>query len=126
LRDDGAALVIHGDSERDLLSAAPMKTKAMPAKRAMRMSLTTFFTACHDGGVEALAQAGGHVVDLMGTIDFYGLAGGIERDFAVLTAAQMFFQISAHLCGNRIFKHIVEQGNELSASHFSTPFFLRK
>ncbi len=80
-----------------------------------------FFAAGHDGGVEAFAEAGGHVVDLVGAIDLDGFAGGVEGDFAVLAAAQMLLEVGAHLSGNGVVDHVVEQGEKLSAGHFSTP-----
>jgi hypothetical protein len=52
-------------------------------------SSAAFFAAGHDGGVEAFAEVGGQIINLMGAIDFNGLAGGVERDLAVVTAAQM-------------------------------------
>ena len=85
-----------------------------------------FFTAGHDGGVEALAQVGRQVIDFVGAVDFDGLAGGAEGHLAVVAAAQMFLQVSAHFSGHRIVDQVIEQGEELSAGHFSTPFFLRK
>ena len=39
-------------------------------------SSAAFFASGHDGGVEAFAEVGGKVVDLVGAIDFDGLAGG--------------------------------------------------
>ena len=90
-----------------------------------------FFAAGHDGGMEAFAEAGGHLVDLVGAVDLDGLAGGAEGDFAVLAAAQVLLQVGTHLGGYRIVDQIVEQSQKLSAGHFSTPtslepFFERK
>jgi hypothetical protein len=90
------------------------------------LGLAAFFAAGHDGGVEALAEVGGQVVDFVGTIDLDGFAGGAEGDLAVLATAQMFLQVSAHFGGYRIVDQIIEQSEKLSAGHFSTPFFLRK
>ena len=77
--------------------------------------------AGHDGGVEALAEAGGQVVDLVGAIDFDGLAGGIEGDHAVIAAAEMLLQLRSHLRRDRAVNEVVQQGKELSAGHFSAP-----
>src|ERR1017187_850971 len=52
-------------------------------------SSAAFFAEGHDGGVEAFAEVGGQIINLMGAIDFNGLAGGVERELAVVTAAQM-------------------------------------
>ena len=60
--------------------------RADRADRCLRSA--ALFAAGHDGGVEALAEAGGQVVDLVGAIDFDGLAGGVEGDFAVVAAAR--------------------------------------
>jgi hypothetical protein len=40
----------------------------------------------HDGGVEAFAQLVGDLVDLVVPVDFDGLVGGVEDDFAVLAS----------------------------------------
>jgi hypothetical protein len=40
----------------------------------------------HDGGVKAFAQLVGDLVDLVTLIDFNGLVGGVEDDFAVLAS----------------------------------------
>ena len=46
-----------------------------------------FLTARHDGGVQALAQIGGKVVDFVGAIDLDGFARGVEGDLTVVTAS---------------------------------------
>ena len=85
-----------------------------------------FFAAGHDGGVEAFAEAGGHVVDLVGAVDFDGLAGGRESDFAVLAALEVLLQVGAEGGRHRVVNEIVEKGEELCAGHFSPTFFFRK
>ena len=97
-----------------------------PGRNAALFVLAAFFATGHDGGVEALAQVGRKIVDLVGAIDFDGFAGGAEGDLAVLAAAQVFLQVGAHFGGYRVVDQIVEQSEKLSAGHFSTPFFLRK
>jgi len=87
--------------------------------------------AGHDGGVEALAQAGWEVVNLMGSIDFDGLPRGVENDLAVPAAAQVGLQFGARLGGHRVVDQVVEKGEKLFAGHFSlpvsmSPFFLWK
>src|ERR1039458_3545718 len=77
------------------------------------------FAAGHDGGVEALAEAGGQVVDLVGTVDFDGLARGVEDDLAVAAAPQVLLQLGARLGGHRVVDQVVEKGEKLSAGHFS-------
>jgi len=85
-------------------------------------SLAAFFAAFHDGFVEAVAEGGGHLVDFVGAVDFDGLAGGVESDFAVLAAAEVFLEVGAHLSRHGVIDHVVEHGQKLSARHFSLPF----
>ena len=85
---------------------------------------TAFLAAGHDGGVEAFAEAGGKVVDLVGTVDFNGLARSVENHLAVPAAAQVGLQFCARFGSHRIVDQVVEKGEKLFASHFSTPFFL--
>jgi hypothetical protein len=89
------------------------------------------FAASHDGGVETFAEIGRQVVDLVGTIDFNGFTGCIQGDFAMLATTEVLLQIGTHFGRNGVVNQIVEQRNEFSAGHFSTPvalgpFFLRK
>lgn len=80
-----------------------------------------FFAAGHDGGVEALAEIGGKVVDLVGTIDLYGFAGSVEDDFAVAALVKMLFDLGTRFSGNGVVNHVVEQGDKFGAGHASTP-----
>ena len=73
--------------------------------------------------MEAVAETGRHVVDLVGTIDLDRFARGAEGDLAVLTSAQVLLQVTPHLGGYRVVDQVIEHGEELSARHFSTPFF---
>jgi len=68
-----------------------------------------FFAARHDGGVEAFAEAGGQVVDFVGAVDLNGLARGVQGDFAVFAAAQVFLQVGAHLGRDAVVNEVVEQ-----------------
>jgi hypothetical protein len=70
--------------------------------------LAAFFAAGHDGGVEALAEAGGHVVDLVGAVDLDGLARGGESDFAVLATPKVLLQVGTHLGGDSVIDKVVE------------------
>jgi hypothetical protein len=85
-----------------------------------------FFAAGHYGGVEALAEAGRQVVNFMRPIDFNGLAGGAEGDFAVAAPVQMLVQLGASLHSHFIVNEVVEEGEKLCAGHFSAPFLRRK
>jgi len=58
--------------------------------------------ALHDRLVQPLAQAGRHLVDLVGSINLDCLACGAQRDFAVFATAQVLLQIGTHLGRNRI------------------------
>ncbi len=91
-----------------------------------RVASTAFFTAGHDGGVEAFAEAGGELVDLVGTIDFNGLAGGIKGDFTVLAALEVLLELGAGFGRHRIVDEVVEEGEKFRTGHFALPFFLRK
>lgn len=93
--------------------------------------LAAFFAASHDGRVEAFAEAGGHVVDFVRTVDLDGLPSGAQGHFAMLAAAQMFLELGTHCRRHRVVNEVVEQGEKFSASQFSTPnslepLFLRK
>jgi len=79
------------------------------------------FTAGHDGGVEALAQSGGQFIDLVGAVDFDGLAGGVEDDLAVAAASQMRLQLGANFGGHSAVNQIIEKAEKLFAGHFPTP-----
>jgi hypothetical protein len=45
-----------------------------------------FYALRHDRGVEAFAQFGGDLVDLVAFVDFDGLVRGVEDDLAVLAS----------------------------------------
>jgi hypothetical protein len=79
-----------------------------------------FFATGHNGGVEALAEVGGKVIDLVGTINFDCLAGGVEGDLAVAAAAEMLLQFGAGLDGYRVVDEVVEESEEFRAGHFSS------
>jgi hypothetical protein len=76
--------------------------------------------------VEAFAEVGGKVVDLVGAIDFDGLSSGVEGDLAVIAAVEVLLQFGAGLGGDRVVDEIVEKSEKLRAGHFLAPFFLRK
>jgi hypothetical protein len=86
-----------------------------------KAGLTAFFAAGHDGGVEAFAEIGGKVVDLVGPVDLDGLAGSVEDDFAVAALVKMLFDLSARFSGNRVVDEFVKQGDKFGAGHASTP-----
>jgi len=60
--------------------------------------------------METLAKTGGHIVDLVGTINLYRFAGSAKRDLAVFASAQVLLQVGAHFGGDRVVDQIVEQG----------------
>lgn len=84
----------------------------------------SFFASFHDGGVEAFAESGGQIVDLMGAVYLDGFAGGVEGHFAVFAAAQVGFEFGARFGGHGAVDQVVEQGQKLGTGHFATPFFL--
>jgi hypothetical protein len=96
-----------------------------------KKNLTALLAAGHDGGVEALAQAGGKVVNFVGAIDFDGLAGGVEDYLAVSAAAEVGLKFGAHIRGHLIVDQVIEKCEKLFAGHFTIPvsmslFFLWK
>ena len=89
-------------------------------------ALTALLTPRHDGRVQALAEAGRQIVDLVGAVDLDGLASGGEGDFAMLAAMQMLLQFGAGLDGHFVVDQVVEQSQKFGAGHFSAPFLRRK
>jgi hypothetical protein len=87
-------------------------------------SSAAFFAARHDGGVEAFTEAWGQVIDFVRSIDLDGLARGVESHLAVFAAMQVLLQFNACLRTYRIIDQVVEEREEFSAGHFSTPIFL--
>jgi hypothetical protein len=76
----------------------------------LKVASAAFFAASHDGGVEAFAEAGRHVVDFVGAVDFDGFAGGGEGNFAVLAALEVLLQVGPHGGRNGVVNQIVEEG----------------
>jgi hypothetical protein len=86
--------------------------------RWLRDAISVCFDATgFDGGVEALADSGRHLVDLVAAIDLDGFAGGVEDDFAVAALAQVSFDFGSGLGCDRFVDHVVEDREKLSASH---------
>src|ERR1039458_7108613 len=73
--------------------------------------------AGHDGGVEAIAQAGGQVINFMRPVDFDSLLRGVEDDLAVAAAAEVSLQFGPHLGRHRIVDQVIEKGEKLFAGH---------
>jgi hypothetical protein len=67
-----------------------------------RLCSTAFFASLHDGGVQAVTQIIGHLVDLMATIDLNRLLSRVEDDFAVAAFLQVQLDFSAGLGGNGV------------------------
>jgi hypothetical protein len=105
------------------------------AARGSGSPSAAFFAAGHDGGVEALAETVGQVVDFVGAVDFDGLAGGVEDDFAVAAAVQVLFN-SARVSAAPSRRSDRRAGRETQCRSLSTlaspglasgpAFFLRK
>ena len=53
----------------------------------------TVFAFGQDGLLQTAAQLVGQRVDLVLAVDFDGLPGGVQRDDAVIAAAEMFFEV---------------------------------
>jgi hypothetical protein len=81
----------------------------------------------HDGGVEALAEFGGKLVDLMLAVDGDGLTGGVEDDFAVVALADMSLDLREEVGVDFAVEVVGELGEEIGAGHgFGLPFFCLK
>jgi hypothetical protein len=84
-------------------------------------------TLLHDGGVEALAELGGKLVDLMLAVDGDGLAGGVEDDLAVVALADVGLDLGEELRVDFAIEVVGELGEKISAGHgFGLPFFCLK
>ncbi len=89
-----------------------------------------FFTAGHDGSVEAFLDAGGKRINLVRAVDLDGLAGGVENDLAVRAVAEVGLKFGARPGGHRVIDQIIEKGEKLFAGHLAIPvslgLFLRR
>ena len=81
----------------------------------------------HDGGVQALAEFRGELVDFVLAIDGDGLAGGVEDDLAVVALADVGLDLGKE-CGVDFTVEVVgELGEEIGAGHgLGPPFFCLK
>jgi hypothetical protein len=77
---------------------------------AERPGSAALFAAGHDGGVEALAETGGEIVNFVGAVDLDGLAGGVEGDFAVFAAAHVLLECGSGFGGYRVVDEVVKKG----------------
>lgn len=93
----------------------------MDGNQAEKKALADFFAIFHDGGVEALADFRGKLVDLVALEDFDGFACGVQDHFAVAAFAQVKFDLDARFDGDGFVDYIVEDCEELSAGHASAP-----
>jgi hypothetical protein len=81
----------------------------------------------HDGGVQALAEFGGELVDFVFAIDGDGLAGGVEHDFAVMALADVGLDFGEELGIDFAVEVVGELGEKIGAGHgLGPPFFCRK
>jgi hypothetical protein len=72
---------------------------------------------CHDGSVEALAELGGDLVDLMVFVDRDGLAGGVEYDLAVAAGGGVGADLFEELRADVAVKIISKLREEIGAGH---------
>lgn len=93
----------------------------MDAIPAEKKASAHFLALLHDRAMQTLAHFGRHLVDLVAAEDFDGLARGIQHHFAMAALAQVKLNLGARLHGDRFVDHIVENFEELSASHASAP-----
>jgi hypothetical protein len=72
---------------------------------------------CHNGGVEALAELGGDLVDLVIFVDRDGLAGGVEHDLAVAAGGGVGADLFEELGADVAVKIVSELREEIGAGH---------
>src|SRR5208282_5522853 len=73
-----SVLASHPSARRKRMDGAPIfcwELNGDGGEQVQPASLAALLAAGHNGGVEAFAEVGGKVVDLVGTIDFNGFAG---------------------------------------------------
>lgn len=85
------------------------------------------FALGENGLLQTATKVVGQRVDLMLAVDFDGLPGGVQRDDAVLAAAEMFFEVGPKRRGYLVVNQVVELRQKLRAGHFAPSLpFLRK
>ena len=81
----------------------------------------------HDGGVEALAELGGKLVDLVFAVDGDSLASGVEHDLAVMALADVGLDFGEERGVDLAVEVVGELGEKIGAGHgLDPPFFCRK
>ncbi len=81
----------------------------------------------HDGVVQAVAEVGGELVDLVLAVDGDGLAGGVEDDLAVMALADVRLDFRHQFGVDATVEVISKLGEKISAGHDARPsFFCRK
>ena len=85
--------------------------------RTGKDSLAAAFAFRQDGSLQALSQRCRQLIQLMLTINFDRLPGGIQGDDAVLTLAQMQLEIRTQRGRHGVVNQIVEFGQKFRAGH---------
>src|SRR6185437_7603892 len=98
-----------------------MAARRSNGKLAKRGASGIVFASRHDGCVEALAQVSGELIYLVGAVDFYRLARGVENHLAVPALVHMLLDLGAQFRGHAVVDQVVEEVQKLSAGHLSTP-----
>ena len=81
------------------------------------MGLFAGVALLHDGGVEALAEFGGELVDFVLAVDGDGLAGGVEDDLAVVALADVGLDFGEEFGVDFAVEVVGELGEEIGAGH---------
>jgi len=71
----------------------------------------------HNGGVQALAEFGGELVDLVLAVDGDGLAGGVEDDLAVVALADVGLDFGEEFGFYLAVEVVGELSEEVGAGH---------
>ena len=74
--------------------------------------------AGHDGGAETCGEVFRKVVMLLAAVDVDGLAGGVDDDFAVMAASEVFFDFGEQLGVDLTVEVVGEFSEKIRAVHF--------
>jgi hypothetical protein len=109
----------------DGLKAVPLQKRLifrenleMPPRRAVRGGKAAaysaaFFTFCQDGGLEALPQSCGQLIDFVVAINLDGLLGGAHRDHAVVASLEVGLQVGNEARGDLMVEKVAELRQKL-------------
>lgn len=76
-----------------------------------------------DRCMQADADFGGKLVELVALIDFDGLAHSVENNFAVAASFEVIFDLGPGLSGDGFVNHVVENRKKFGAGHLVSSVF---